>query len=88
MEGVETELKHNLLYRWFVRLEKDETINDSFRIGLVRLRARLASRLKHDQWQAFLAKTVEQAIVHSRIRLDSWRRGPNLSCSKNENTNI
>jgi len=42
-----------ILRRWFVRLEKDETINDSFRIGLVRLRARLASRLKHEQWQAF-----------------------------------
>jgi hypothetical protein len=64
---VETELKHNLLYRWFVRLEKDETINDSFRIGLVRLRARLASHLKHEQWQAFLAKTVEQALTQHRL---------------------
>jgi hypothetical protein len=27
---VHTELKNNLLYRWFVRLEKDEIINDSF----------------------------------------------------------
>jgi Transposase DDE domain len=66
---VDTELKHNLLYRWFVRLEKDETINDSFRIALVRLRARLAFRLKHEQWQAFLAKTVEQAIAKARLLL-------------------
>lgn len=66
---VDTELKHNLLYRWFVRLEKDETINDSFRIGLVRLRARLAWRLKHEQWQAFLTKTVEQAITQVRLLL-------------------
>ncbi|MGH9752701.1 MAG: transposase [Blastocatellia bacterium] len=66
---VDTELKHNLLYRWFVRLEKDETINDSFRIALVRLRARLAFRLKHEQWQAFLAKTVEQAIAQARLSL-------------------
>lgn len=64
---VDTELKHNLLYRWFVRLEKDETINDSFRIGLVRLRARLASRLSHEQWQAFLAKTVEQTLSQHRL---------------------
>jgi Transposase DDE domain len=63
---VDTELKHNLLYRWFVRLEKNETTNASFRIGLVRLRARLALRLKHEQWQAFLAKTVEQALVEHR----------------------
>lgn len=63
---VDTELKHNLLYRWFVRLEKDETINDSFRIALVRLRARLALRLKHEQWQAFLARTVEQASREHR----------------------
>ena len=63
---VNAELKHNLLYRWFVRLEKDETINDSFRIGLVRLRARLALCLKHEQWQAFLAKTVEQALAQHR----------------------
>ena len=63
---VDTELNHNLLYRWFVRLEKDETINDSFRIALVRLRARLAFRLKHEQWQAFLAKTVEQALAQAR----------------------
>ena len=66
---VDTELKHNLLYRWFVRLEKDETINDSFRIALVRLRARLVSRLKHEQWQAFLAKTVEQASREHRLLL-------------------
>jgi hypothetical protein len=66
---VDTELNHNLLYRWFARLEKDETINDSFRIALVRLRARLASRLKHEQWQAFLAKTVEQAIAQARLLL-------------------
>lgn len=63
---VETELNHNLLYRWFVRLEKNETTNDSFRIGLVRLRARLAWRLKHEQWQAFLAQTVELALVQHR----------------------
>ena len=66
---VNTELKNNLLYRWFVRLEKDETINDSFRIALVRLRARLAFRLKHEQWQAFLAKTVEQALAQHRSLL-------------------
>lgn len=64
---VNTELKSNLLYRWFVRLEKEETINDSFRIGLVRLRARLASRLNHDQWQAFLAQTVELAQTQHRL---------------------
>jgi len=68
---VDTELNHNLLYRWFVRLEKDETINDSFRIALVRLRARLASRLKHEQWHAFLAKTVEQAIAQARRLLSA-----------------
>jgi hypothetical protein len=66
---VNTELKNNLLYRWFVRLEKDETINDSFRIALVRLRARLASRLTHEQWQAFLAQTVEQALAQHRLLL-------------------
>lgn len=66
---VNTELKHNLLYRWFVRLEKDETINDSFRIALVRLRARLAFRLEHEQWQAFLAKTVEQALAQAHLLL-------------------
>lgn len=66
---VDIELKHNLLYRWFVRLEKDETISDSFRVALVRLRARLASRLKHEQWQAFLAKTVEQALAQHRLLL-------------------
>ena len=66
---VHEELKNNLLYRWFVRLEKDEMINDSFRIALVRLRARLASSLKHDQWQAFLAKTVEQATTQHRLLL-------------------
>ncbi|MGH9929816.1 MAG: transposase, partial [Pyrinomonadaceae bacterium] len=66
---VNTELKNNLLYRWFARLEKDETINDSFRVALVRLRARLASRLSHDQWQEFLAKTVEQAQVQHRLLL-------------------
>ena len=71
---VETELNHNLLYRWFVRLEKDETISDSFRIGLVRLRARLASRLTHEQWQAFLAKTVEQAIAQARLLLAAEAR--------------
>jgi Transposase DDE domain len=64
---VDTELKHNLLYRWFVRLEKGETINDSFRIALVRLRARLAFHLKHEQWQAFLAQTVEQAIAQALL---------------------
>lgn len=63
---VHTELKNNLLYRWFVRLEKDETINDSFRIAMVRLRARLASRLTHEQWQAFLAKTVALAQAQHR----------------------
>lgn len=66
---VNTELNHNLLYRWFVRLERDETIDDSFRIALVRLRARLASRLTHEQWQAFLAQTVEQAIAQARLLL-------------------
>jgi IS5 family transposase len=66
---VHTELKNNLLYRWFVRLEKDETINDSFRIALVRLRARLASRLEDEQWQAFLARTVEQALTQHRLLL-------------------
>jgi len=66
---VNTELKSNLLYRWFVRLEKDETINDSFRVALVRLRARLAARLKHEQWQAFLAQTVEQALAQHRLLL-------------------
>jgi integrase len=66
---VHTELKNNLLYRWFVRLEKDEMINDSFRIALVRLRARLASRLSHDQWQAFLAKTVALAQAQHRLLL-------------------
>ena len=66
---VDTELNHNLLYRWFVRVEKDETINDSFRIALVRLRARLAFRLEHEQWQDFLAKTVEQAIAQARLLL-------------------
>ncbi|MGH9799272.1 MAG: hypothetical protein ACRD82_02830 [Blastocatellia bacterium] len=66
---VHTELKNNLLYRWFVRLEKDETINDSLRIAMVRLRARLASRLKPDQWQAFLAKTVVQAQSQHRLLL-------------------
>ena len=66
---VHTELKNNLLYRWFVRLEKDETINDSFRIAMVRLRARLASRLSHDQWQAFLAKTVALAQAQHRLLL-------------------
>jgi len=66
---VNTELKNNLLYRWFVRLDKDETINDSFRIGLVRLRARLASCLKHEQWQAFLAQTVAPALSQHRLLL-------------------
>jgi len=66
---VDTELKHNLLYRWFVRLEKEETINDSFRIALVRLRARLSARLAHEQWQAFLAKTVEQTLAQHRLLL-------------------
>jgi len=66
---VETELKHNLLYRWFVRLEKDETINDSFRVGLVRLRGRLALRLKHEQWQDFLAQTVAPALAQARLLL-------------------
>lgn len=66
---VDTDLKHNLLYRWFVRLEKDEVINDSFRIALVRLRARLAFSLGHDHWQSFLAKTVEQAIAQARLLL-------------------
>jgi hypothetical protein len=64
---VNTELKSNLLYRWFVRLEQDETVNDSFRVALVRLRARLASRLKHEQWQAFLAQTVAQALAQHRL---------------------
>ena len=77
---VHTELKNNLLYRWFVRMEKDETINDSFRIGLVRLRARLASRLKHEQWQAFLTKTVEQAQDQHRLLLAA-RQTPSASAS-------
>ena len=64
---VNTELKNNLLYRWFVRLEKDETINDSFRVAMVRLRARLASRLTHEQWQAFLAETVALAQAQHRL---------------------
>ena len=64
---VHTELKNNLLYRWFVRLEKDETVSDSFRIALLRLRARLASCLTHDQWQDFLAKTVRLAQAQSRL---------------------
>ena len=66
---VHTELKNNLLYRWFVRLEQDETLNDSFRIALVRLRARLALRLHHDQWQALLARTVALAQAQHRLRL-------------------
>src|SRR5262249_30767927 len=66
---VETELKHNLLYRWFVRLEQDEPLNDSFRIALVRLRARLAARLQHEQWQAFLAQTVELTLAQHRLLL-------------------
>jgi Transposase DDE domain len=66
---VNSELKTNLLYRWFVRLEKDEPINDSFRIGLVRLRARLARSLNHDQWQAFLAQTVRQAQAQHQLLL-------------------
>lgn len=66
---VNTELKNNLLYRWFVRLDKDEMINDSFRIGLVRLRARLARYLKHEQWQAFLAQTVESALTQHWLPL-------------------
>ena len=64
---VRTELKNNLLYRWFVRLEKDETIDDGFRVAMVRLRARLASRLNHEQWQAFLAKTVALAQAQHRL---------------------
>lgn len=66
---VNTELKSNLLYRWFVRLEKDETINDSFRVALVRLRARLAARLKHEHWQTFLAQTVAPALAQHRLLL-------------------
>lgn len=66
---VNTELKSNLLYRWFVRLELDETISDSFRVALVRLRARLALHLKHEQWQAFLARTVEPALAQHRLLL-------------------
>jgi hypothetical protein len=66
---VHTELKNNLLYRWFVRLEKDEVIGDSFRIGLVRLRARLALRLTDDQWQAFLARTVSLAQAQHHLLL-------------------
>ncbi|MBO0722718.1 MAG: transposase [Blastocatellia bacterium] len=66
---VHTELKNNILYRWFVRLDKDETINDSFRIGLVRLRARLAFCLSHEQWQAFLAQTVASALSQHRLLL-------------------
>lgn len=64
---VHTELKNNLLYRWFVRLEKDETLNDSFRIAMVRLRTRLASRLGHEQWQALLTQTVELAQAQHRL---------------------
>ena len=36
---------------------------------MVRLRARLASRLKPEQWQAFLAKTVVQAQSQHRLLL-------------------
>lgn len=64
---VHTELKNNLLYRWFVRLEKDEMLNDSFRIAMVRLRTRLASRLSHEQWQALLTQTVELAQAQHRL---------------------
>jgi hypothetical protein len=64
---VHTELKNNLLYRWFVRLEKDEVPGDGFRIGLVRLRARLTRRLKPGQWQAFLAKTISLAQAQHHL---------------------
>ena len=61
---VQSELKTNLLYRWFVRLEKDATLNDSFRIALVRLRQRLARALSEQQWHDFLAQTVGLAQRH------------------------
>jgi hypothetical protein len=61
---VHQELKHNLLYRWFVRLQQGETLSDAFRVRLVRLRQRLARRLGEEAWRAFLSQTVELARRH------------------------
>jgi hypothetical protein len=78
---VNQELKNNLLYRWFVRLDNDETIDDSFRIGMVRLRARLASRLTHEQWQEFLTQTVilAQAQYQKRSITQSEMEAPSTA---------
>jgi hypothetical protein len=63
---VHDELKSHVLSRWFVRLEHDEVINDSFRIALLRLRQRLARRLGPEQWHDFLKQTVTLAQRHYR----------------------
>jgi hypothetical protein len=83
---VHNELKNNLLYRWFVRLAKDETINDSFRIGLVRLRARLARCLEHEQWQEFLAQTVAPALTQHRLLLTGTRQVPAATANARPDT--
>jgi hypothetical protein len=58
---VKQELKNNVLYRWFVRLELNQTISQAFRLRMVRLRARIMTRLGPERLQAFLAQTVELA---------------------------
>lgn len=58
---VHDELKNHVLSRWFVGLEHDEVITDSFRIALLRLRQRLAQQLGIEKWHDFLKQTVTLA---------------------------
>jgi len=58
---VEEQLRTNVLYRFFVRLDQDETVTEAFRIRMVRLRQRIMRRLGPERWQAFLAETVALA---------------------------
>lgn len=58
---VHDELKSNVLSRWFVRLDHDQVINDSFRIALLRLRQRLALQLGPQKWHDFLKQTLALA---------------------------
>lgn len=60
------ELKSNVLYRWFVRLELHETVSPAFRLRMVRLRQRLSRRAGPERLQAFLAETVELARSQAR----------------------